>query len=323
MAVQAGMAGSKLVILALGAGVTGSMIMNGGTSISEMVADIVKVLMKHLREKGEINVEMGGQVQDQLTAQLTQQVRRLTQEMRQLAAATSRNVTVVHASHGAAGSLLSYSVPLAVVGAGTYAYLRWKGFCFGDLMYVTKRSMSNAVTSFTKQLENVTAALQATKRQLTSRLDDVNKTLDQSMEVQCIIKEQVMEVRSDLDKFGREIESVHQLVEGLELKLDEVTGKQDFANKGIVFLCSFVSQGLEGGNYRPDTIQSVKTVSQAKLERSTRSLPPLCGPQGLQVLTEYLGKDKGTTQASSLVPTVKRLGAPPQRSISDRSISDN
>ncbi|GBG80698.1 hypothetical protein CBR_g31155 [Chara braunii] len=316
------MAGSKLIILALGAGVTGSMIMNGGTSISEIVADIVKVLMKHLREKGEINVEVGGQVQDQLTAQLTQQVRRLTQEMRQLAAATSRNVTVVHASHGAAGSLLSYSVPLAVIGAGTYAYLRWKGFCFGDLMYVTKRSMSNAVSSFTKQLESVTAALQATKRQLTAKLEDVNKTLDESMEVQCIIKEQVMEVRSDLDRFGREIESVHQLVEGLELKLDEVTGKQDFANKGIVFLCSFVSQGLEGGNYRPETIQSVKNVSQARLERSTRSTPQLTGRQGLQVLTEFLVKElppsKGTAQSSPL-----RIAGPPERSISDKIISDN
>lgn len=40
-----------------------------------------------------------------------------------------------------------------------------------------------------------------------------------------------------------------------EYKLEEVTDKQDFSNRGIMYLCNFVTEGLEGRQPRPDTIQ--------------------------------------------------------------------
>jgi hypothetical protein len=40
-----------------------------------------------------------------------------------------------------------------------------------------------------------------------------------------------------------------------EYKLEEVTDKQDFSNRGIMYLCSFVTEGLEGRQPRQDTIQ--------------------------------------------------------------------
>lgn len=40
-----------------------------------------------------------------------------------------------------------------------------------------------------------------------------------------------------------------------EYKLEEVTDKQDFSNRGIMYLCSFVTEGIEGRQPRQETIQ--------------------------------------------------------------------
>jgi len=56
-----------------------------------------------------------------------------------------------------AANLSTLVLPVAVVGAAGYGYLWWKGLSLGDVMYVTWKSMLNAVSSVSKQLENVSA----------------------------------------------------------------------------------------------------------------------------------------------------------------------
>jgi hypothetical protein len=50
--------------------------------------------------------------------------------------------------------------------------------------------------------------LQTTKRQLTSKLDSVTKALEENVEIQGLIKDQVTEVRSEVERAAIEIEEV-------------------------------------------------------------------------------------------------------------------
>ncbi|KAJ7545407.1 hypothetical protein O6H91_09G118200 [Diphasiastrum complanatum] len=281
MATQVGLATSKLLIL-VGAGVTGSMLLKNGR-LSDFLSDLSKVLVKHLKEE-EKNTSRDGA---DIAANLSAQVNRLSQELRQLAG--SRSITVVNGTANQTGSISSYALPVIFVGAAGYGYFWWKGWSWTDVMYVTKKNMSNAVASVTKQLEQLSTALSATKRQLASRLDLVSKTLDDSMQVQGLIKDQVVEVHGEVVRVGGEIENVQRIVEGLEVKLDAVQYKQDFTNQGIVLLCQFV-QGLEGVQ-RQDLLQGFSPLSKPHLERSTSSaLPAPAGLKELQAISEALSK---------------------------------
>jgi hypothetical protein len=63
----------------------------------------------------------------------------------------------------------------------------------------------SAVASVSKQLEHVSAALQTTKRQLTSKLDSVTKALEENVEIQGLIKDQVTEIRSEVERVAIEL----------------------------------------------------------------------------------------------------------------------
>ncbi|KAH0991482.1 hypothetical protein GBA52_002965 [Prunus armeniaca] len=90
-------------------------------------------------------------------------VRRLAAEVRQLG--SSRQITVLN-GNGSQIGLTSLIMPAATLGALGYGYMWWKGLKFSDLMYVTKRSMTAAVSNLHKHLESVTEAI-ATKLKLT------------------------------------------------------------------------------------------------------------------------------------------------------------
>eukprot|EP00897_Mesotaenium_endlicherianum_P002689 jgi/Mesen1/2448/ME000158S01647 len=282
MALQAGFMGGKLLFL-VGAGVTGSYLL-GNTHIAELLSDLSKVLMKHLKEPGE-GGDAGG-----ADSALRAEVRRLSMHLGQMQHQWGRPVTVISTGERG-GSILSYVTPVAVLGAAGYGYMWWKGFKFGDLMYVTKRGMSNAVSSVTKQLEQVSGALASTRRHLAGRLDVVTKSLDNSIEVQGLIKQEVIEVRGHLGQVGDNVSSVQQIVEGLECKFESLEQKQDFANQGIVLLCRFVMQGIEG-NAQPELVKGLHAYSRSPMSRSN-SLPQSPGLKELEFITQSIeGTDK-------------------------------
>ncbi|KAH7441584.1 hypothetical protein KP509_03G044400 [Ceratopteris richardii] len=203
---------------------------------------------------------------------------RLAQEVRQLYG--GRQITVVNES-SQSNSLSSYIVPIAVVGTAGYCYMWWKGWSFSDMMYVTKKNMANVVSSVTKQLEQVSAAVAAAKRQLSQRMEKLNEKLDEQKAITGAIKFEVGEVRENLAQMGLDIDSVQRLVEGLGNKIDTIEGKQDLTNAGVVYLCHFV-QGLAGG-HRPESLQS--SASKARLDRSPSGLG---GLKELQYFSEAL-----------------------------------
>eukprot|EP01018_Ginkgo_biloba_P014133 Gb_30348 [translate_table: standard] len=93
-------------------------------------------------------------------------------------------------------------------------------------MYVTKRNVENVVASVTKQLDQVSTALAATKRHLTQRLENVDGKLDEQKEISKVIKDEVFEVRGDLSQIGFDIEAIQKMVSGLEGKIVTLEDKQ-------------------------------------------------------------------------------------------------
>lgn len=273
MAAQTGIATTRLIFLVLGAGVTGHVVL-GKARLSDIIGSIQEILSKG--ERG----DTADQNSDNSAIQA--QILRLAQEVRRLHG--GKQITVVNGSPNQNGNLASFIIPLAVVSAAGYCYMWWKGWSFSNIMYVTKRNMANAVSSFTNQLEHVSAALAATKRHLTQRMEKLNDKMDEQKDVTGAIRFDVGEIREGLAQMGIDIDSVQRLVEGLGSKIDTIEGKQDLTNAGVVYLCQCV-QGLAGAQ-RTDLLQSFS--GKARLERSSSSPIGMTGLKELQYFTEVL-----------------------------------
>lgn len=258
MALQTGLATSKILLI-VGASLAGSILVKNG-SLSDFLDDTYKVLVKHLKKESEHFRQTS--VDPNLLAQLN----RLRQELSHLASERSSSITLVSASSKSSGSFVSVAVPALLIGATGYGYMRWRGFSLSDFMYVTKRSMSNAVASVSKQLEQVSTALMATKGHLTSRLEHLSSNLDQNMELQGELKNEVSGVRGDVARYGLEIETVQRLVQTLGVKIDTIENKQDLANHGVIYLCNFVEKMHV--SQLPEAIQG---VHRPRLERGASS----------------------------------------------------
>jgi hypothetical protein len=243
----------------------------------DFVGDLSKVLSKHWKEDGQKR-EGGGN-----DAALSLQVQRLTQELYKLAS-SSRTVTVVQAGSGSGMSITSFILPAAVVGTVSYGYMWWRGFSFGDVMYVTRKGMNNAVSGVGKQLEHVSAALSSTRKHMNQRLDSVNSKLDDSVVITGLIKDQVEEVKGTVGRSIHEIEDVNRKMEGLGLKIDEVQDSQNFANQGIFLLIEWVHRlNLVAPAQNPELAQSFNSwyLKANNLERTTSS-PAAIAPAGLK-----------------------------------------
>lgn len=234
MAAQAGIGFSKFVLL-VGAGLTGSILLKN-TRLSDILSEIQSLTSR---------LDKGGQsshdTSDHVTA-LAAQVGRIQKELRQLPSGP----IIVNPNSGQSGNLASLAMPAAMLGALGYGYMWWKGLSFSDFMYVTKHNMANVVTSMTKHLDQVSAALAAAKRHLTQRIENIDEKMDEQKEISKLIKNEVSDVRGDLSQIGFDIEEIQKMVCGLEKKIGMLDGKQDFANVGVAYLCRFVGGDKDG-----------------------------------------------------------------------------
>ncbi|XP_077240482.1 uncharacterized protein LOC143881346 [Tasmannia lanceolata] len=229
MAMQSGIGLSKIIIL-VGAGYTGSIVMRNG-KLSDILGEL-QTLLKGLEKSGDPS-NNDSDYSDALAAQ----VRRLASDVRQLA--TARPITVFNGNSSQMGSITSLVMPAAALGALGYGYMWWKGLSLSDLMYVTKRNMANAVSSMTKNLEQISASLAAAKKHLTQRIENLDGKLDEQKEISKLIKNEVTDVRADLSQIGFDLGSLRNMVHGLDGKIGTLESKQDFANAGVWYLCQF------------------------------------------------------------------------------------
>lgn len=276
MALQTGI-GLGRIIFIVGAGYTGTVLFQNG-KLSDILGELQN-LVKNYEKSGETDAGDS----DVMAAQ----VRRLAMEVRQLASA--RSITVLNGN--SSGNFTSLIMPTAAVGALGYGYMWWKGLSFSDLMYVTKKSMTNAVSNLTKHLDHVSEALASTKRHLTQRIENVDGKLDEQMEMSKLLRNEVNDVHGDLSEIGCDLEELQRMVSGLDGKLLSLEGKQELANAGVMYLCNIVN----GKRVKmPDTLQE-------QLKIAGNSTPSLMGlkeladslPQGNsnRYLTDGIAED--------------------------------
>lgn len=252
---QTGVATSKVLIL-VGAGMTGSILLRNGR-LSDVLGELQEIM------KG---VNQGTSSGPYDIALIQAQIRNLAQEVRDLT--LSKPITILNGKSDSGGSLSSYILPAAAVGAMGYCYMWWKGLSLSDVMFVTKHNMANAVQSMSKQLEQVSSALAATKRHLTQRLENLDGKMDEQVEVSKAIRNEVNDVKDDLSQIGFDVESIQKMVAGLEGKIELLENKQDVANTGIWYLCQ-VTGGLKDGintRFFQETSEKLKLSHSAQPE---------------------------------------------------------
>ncbi|CAH1444751.1 unnamed protein product [Lactuca virosa] len=268
MAMQTGVSTSKVLIL-VGAGLTSSVILRSGK-----LSDVISELQELMKGVNEVEITPGKYD----SAALAAQIRQLAQEIRELS--LSRPVTIFNGNSTSSGGYSSYLVPAAALGAMGYCYMWWKGLSLSDVMFVTKNNMANAVSTVSKQLENVSDALASTKRHLSKRLENLDWKLDEQKEISTLISNDVNDVRSNLNQIGYDIDMIHQMVAGLEGKIDLIEGKQDVTNSGLYYLCQVAGGIKDGINAKLFQDIEAKLGEQSKITFEDTSL------KGLQFLTE-------------------------------------
>ncbi|KAI9400299.1 hypothetical protein POPTR_002G219300v4 [Populus trichocarpa] len=274
MALQAGVSTSKVLIL-VGAGLTSSIILKNGR-LSELIGQLQELL------KGVDQVEIAPYKYD--SALLAAQIRQLAQEIKELT--LSSPVTIYNGNSASNGSFSSYLVPAAALGAMGYCYMWWKDWSFSDVMFVTKKNMANAVATVSKQMENVSETLASTKRHLTKRLENLDWKIEEQIETSKLIASDVDEMKSNLSQIGYDVESIHQMISGLEGKLELLESKQDTTNSGLWHLCQFAGGFKDGLGTKVYQDVGAKLANPPAMAYEERSL------KGLQFIAETKESDK-------------------------------
>ncbi|XP_059661160.1 uncharacterized protein LOC132307425 [Cornus florida] len=234
MAMQAGVSTSKVLIL-VGAGLTSSVVLRSGR-----LSDIISQLQELIKGVNETEISSGKYD----SVLLATQIRQLAQEIKELTVASP--ITIFNGNSTSSGNYSSYLMPAAALGAMGYCYMWWKGWSFSDVMFVTKHNMANAVATVSKQLENVSEALASTRRHLSKRLENLDWKMDEQMETSKLIANDVNDVKSNLNQIGYDIDIIHQMVSGLEGKIDLLESKQDVTNSNVWRLCQ-IAGGIKDG----------------------------------------------------------------------------
>lgn len=252
----------KLAIV-VGAGIAGSVLANEGriSKVSDFFSGAFKVVLRHLKED-ESQLKEGSNDNS-----LMAQVNSLRQELKMLA--SSRSITVV--TGNSQSGTTTYAVPVIVIGVAGYGYIWWKGWKLSDMMFATRRSLSEACASVGKQLEQVSTSITAAKRHLSLRIDHVDNSLDQCAELNAATKDEVYRLSGDLKHVGFDVESVQRAVQGLEFKIGRIEGKQDLTNQGVYHLCQFVhkleerkhTEFIQVSSMSKPDLENTKSVSNA------------------------------------------------------------
>ncbi|KAL9995542.1 hypothetical protein Hdeb2414_s0009g00306451 [Helianthus debilis subsp. tardiflorus] len=223
MAMQTGMGFSKIIFI-VGAGYTSTLLLNNG-KLSELLGELQALVKGYEGKQGD-----EGDYGDAIAGQ----IRRLATEVRQLASA--RQVTVFDG--GSSVDAASLVVPAAALGTVGYGYMWWKGLSFSDLMFVTKSNITNAVSSLKNNLEQVSDAIAAAKKHLTQRVENLDGKLDKQVEISKSIQSEVTDVRDDLNQLDYNLDSLREMVSGIDGKIMTLEEKQEFARRGVQYLCN-------------------------------------------------------------------------------------
>ncbi|KAK8491610.1 hypothetical protein V6N11_063097 [Hibiscus sabdariffa] len=264
----------KLTIL-VGAGIVGSILAKEGgmPSVSDLVSGAFKIAYRQLKNDDSSTSSVKKSHNDYLVAQ----VNSLRQELQILA--SNRPITIVT---GRGTGTNKYGIIIVVIVVG-YGYVWWKGWRLPDMMFATRRSLSDARETIAKQLESVYSSISVTRRHLSSRIESVDNRLDEIADITATTQEEVSLIQDKSKMLNTNVQSVRYVVQTLESKIKRIEGKQDMTNEGVNWLCDY-AQTMEQ-NKPVDRIQilqaSPASSSRPALEAPKKtpsrsgSLPPI------------------------------------------------
>jgi len=174
----------------------------------------------------------------------------------------------------------AYGLTAIVVGTIGYLYIRWKGWKISDMMFVTKRGLSDACNVVGKQLDQVSESVHASKKHLAGRIDRVDCSLDECHEIIEATGKEVTVIHGDLSAFQEEIQSVHHVVRTLETKLGRLAYTQDHTTRGIHELCEFTKR-LDRSP-KADTLKVTTSTPLPAIESSEGITRTASLPSGLE-----------------------------------------
>ncbi|CAL4903402.1 unnamed protein product [Urochloa decumbens] len=226
------------VAIVIGSGLAGT-IFTSGEKVGDLFSGALKFVTKHGKDGG--NAKSGSEH----TAQLLSQVQNLREDLESL----SRPVTVV-TSAAKSGPGASTITAVVVVGVIGYAYIKWKGWKLSDMMFVTKRGLSDACNVVGSQLDQVSDNVLVTRKHLAGRIDLVDSTLDETQQIIEGTRNEVTVIHGDLSAFQEDLQSVNFVVRTLESKMGRLESSQDQTVDGIQNLCEFTRkmEPLKNGN---------------------------------------------------------------------------
>ncbi|XP_009372328.3 uncharacterized protein LOC103961501 isoform X1 [Pyrus x bretschneideri] len=246
----------KLTIL-VGAGILGSVLAKEGR-VSDVVSGAFKIAWKQIRRSDNTSA-VNKPHNDSLMAQMNN----LRKEL-EIIASCRLPVTVITMSRTGTSK---YGIIIVVVAAG-YGYFWWKGWKLPDMMFATRRSLSDASNSVAKQLESLFTSISTTQRKLSSQLDNVECSLDESIENTAKTQQEVVQLQGRTDTISRDFKKVHHAVLTLETKINRIEGKQGEITGGVWKLCDYALNMEKGIN--AERIQA----SPSSFSRPVLELPP-------------------------------------------------
>ncbi|PHU20610.1 hypothetical protein BC332_11761 [Capsicum chinense] len=147
-----------------------------------------------------------------------------------------------------------------------YGYVWWKGWKLPELMFATRRSLSDACGSVSKQLGSVYTSISAIKHHLISRIDRVDSKIDDCVDNTAATRDEVSEIRGKVRTFGENVQSVHLVVQSLETKIRRIEGRQNETNYGVWKLVAFVRSIIETSRAKVQIEAPPSSSSRAALE---------------------------------------------------------
>ncbi|MED6144710.1 hypothetical protein PIB30_017979 [Stylosanthes scabra] len=256
----------KLTIL-LGAGLVGSVLAKEGRlpDVSSVVSGAYKVFWK--LGKSDESVPAGKKAPNDA---LMAQVNSLRQELQLLA--RDRSITIVNAS-GTGGKKYVTVIVIVVVG---YGYIWWKGWKLPDLMFATRRGLSDACTSIGNQMGKLYESIEDAKKKLSARINRLDKSLDECAALTETTREEISVIQKEADSISGNFKSVRVAVHVLETKIKEIEKKQVATTEGVYRLCNI------SADYQASLINSPKPANELPpVSPSSRATLP--GPSRLSI----------------------------------------
>ncbi|KAE9595220.1 hypothetical protein Lalb_Chr17g0336401 [Lupinus albus] len=219
----------KLTVL-LGAGIVGSVIAKEGRlpDVSSLLSGAFKVVLKPLT-----NNDSAAAVKKPNNDALLAQVDNLRQQLQLLH--RDRSITIVNTTGTGPRKYVTVIV-IVVVG---YGYIWWKGWKLPDMMFATRRSLSDACTSIGNQLGKLYESIEDAKKKLSARMNRLDISLDECAALSEHTREEVSVIQQEADTISGDFKSVRIAVHVLESKIKEIEGKQVATTEGVNKLCQF------------------------------------------------------------------------------------